>query len=83
MILRPALAAAKVGLTELERALDEERRTLMKLNEVRLQAYAQAGRAYLKAWPLIASRIANMPLIQAHTALLAQAEQLLPEAVKL
>ena len=75
---RPLLKHIEDGREELEVALDAERRELIHTNERRLQAYMAAAQAWLAAWPRIGAEIADMPLRDAHAALRAHAERLLP-----
>jgi hypothetical protein len=75
---RPVLAVIEEGRQALERALDEERRTLMRRNEERLDRYRSAARPWSRAWPGLQKRIAGLPLAAAHQTLVAAAEDLLP-----
>lgn len=77
---RPLLARVADGRDELERALDAERRTLMRTNEERLAAYRAAGRAWSTLWPEVAGEISGLPLAQAHRIVVARAEGVLPLA---
>jgi hypothetical protein len=62
----------------LEEALDKERRRLMRLDEARLDAYAEAAAAWRTAWPATQARIAGLPLVEAHARILQTAEGVLP-----
>jgi hypothetical protein len=75
---RPALQHVHAGRERLEVALDAERRALIHANERRLQSYMDAAQAWLEAWPGIEIQVARMPLREAHSALVAQAESRLP-----
>ncbi len=66
------------GRDALERALDAERRALIRRNEERLAAYKSAMQAWAKIWPEVAAEIAELPLRQAHARMLARAECVLP-----
>ncbi len=76
---RPALAAAEDGETELEKALDAERRSLIHANEERLKSYMEAAEKWTAVWRReVASAIADMPLEEAHSVVVAVAEGVLP-----
>ncbi|MCP4663371.1 MAG: hypothetical protein GY856_48885 [bacterium] len=62
----------------LERALDAERRELIRANEERLAAYRRAGREWAARWPEVAAEIAQLPLPHAHRIVTARAESVLP-----
>jgi len=79
---RPVLKHVNDGRDGLEAALDAERRELMHANERRLQSYMDAAQPWLAAWPQIAAEVSSMPLREAHAALVAQAEVLLPFLVE-
>lgn len=75
---RPLLARVAEGRDALDELLDRERRTLMRRNEERLSRYQAATGAWSEAWPEIRRRVEGLPLHDAHRALVAQAERLLP-----
>ncbi len=64
-----------------ETALDSERRSLMRANELRLQAYRSASQRWAEAWPDLERRTAGLPLPAAHAVLAARAKDLLPTRV--
>lgn len=66
------------GRDALERALDEERRSLMRANEERLASYASASSAWSGVWPSLAREIAGRPLEEAHAIVIERAERMLP-----
>jgi hypothetical protein len=80
---RPVLRHVHDGRDGLEVALDAERRELMHANERRLQSYMDAAQAWLDAWPGIDAEVPEMPLREAHAALVAHAEGRLPFQVEL
>ncbi len=75
---RPALEAAAAGRDALERALDEERRTLIHRNEARLRGYLEAAEAWAAAWPEVSRELTGLPLPEAHALLVERAEGTLP-----
>jgi hypothetical protein len=75
---RPVLRHAAEGQAALERALDAERRALMHANERRLAAYEAAATHWRAAWVAVEPRTAGLPLRQAHEALVASAQGVLP-----
>lgn len=75
---RPALTAVSQGREPLERALDEERRQLMRKNEERLARYRKASRRWESLWPEVSKEIAGLTLPQAHQTLVSRAEGVLP-----
>jgi hypothetical protein len=80
---RPLLrVAAERDEGRLEEALDAERRKLIHANEERLLRYLRAAERWADAWPGIAREVEGLPLAQAHSALLRQAESLLPFQVE-
>ena len=78
---RPVLRLVPEGVEALEAALDAERRQLMHANERRLEAYRTAARDWAAAWPDVARAVAGMPLPDAHAAIVARAERVLPFVV--
>jgi len=79
---RAVLRHVHDGRDRLEVALDAERRELMHANERRLQSYMDAAQAWLAAWPKINAEVADMPLREAHAALVAHAKGRLPFQVE-
>ncbi|MCP4654080.1 MAG: hypothetical protein GY856_01545 [bacterium] len=75
---RPLLATIAAGRDELERALDEERRRLMRANEERLARYLAATVEWSGIWPQLRRKIAGRPLEEAHDVVTARAEGILP-----
>ena len=75
---RPLLAALTAGREAVEAALDAERRAMIRENERRLEAYAEAGGAWAAAWPAVARDIEGLPLEQAHEIVTQRAESILP-----
>ncbi len=75
---RPILSRAAMGRDELERALDAERRVLMRKNERRLAVYLEAAREWTALWPRLIAEINGRPLQEAHGIVVARAEGVLP-----
>jgi hypothetical protein len=75
---RPLLHRIAEGRDALDELLDRERRALMRRNEERLMRYQAATGAWSEAWAEIRRRVEGLPLHEAHRALVAQAERLLP-----
>lgn len=75
---RPLLAKAVEGEDSLAVALDAERRSLMKADEVRLYRYQNASRPWESAWPGVSAEISRLPLPLAHEKLCAAAINILP-----
>ena len=75
---RPVLKHVCDGRDGLEVALDAERRALIHANERRLQSYMEAARVWFDAWTQVDAEITDMPLREAHTALVSRAEGRLP-----
>ncbi len=75
---RPVLLRVADGRDTLERALDAERRALIRTNEERLAKYKSAMQAWAKTWPEVADETADLPLSQAHATIVARAEGVLP-----
>ena len=78
---RPVLVAVERGLSELEAALDAERRQLIHANEERLMKYMTAAERWAEAWPEVAREITGKPLPEAHQVLAQRAEGVLPFAL--
>ncbi len=79
---RPVLAHVLKGREALEAALDQERRQLVRANEMRLRAYLDAAAAWAGAWPSISEVTARLPLPEAHSYIVERAEALLPTAIE-
>jgi hypothetical protein len=79
--IRPMLKAVSDGLPRLEEALDAERRSLIHANERKLEAYADAAKDWLAAWPSVQNEIAGRPLRTAHEIIVKRAEGILPFSV--
>ena len=77
---RPLLAEIAAGRDELERALDAERRALMRANEERLDRYREAAREWASVWPGLQRELGGQGLLQAHDIMVSSAEGLLPFA---
>lgn len=77
---RAALAVAESGREALDEALDRERRGLMRINEERLARYRLAAEAWSARWPAVVSRMASLPLTEAHLLMVQEAEGILPYA---
>jgi hypothetical protein len=75
---RPLLAVIPQGREALERALDAERRALMRENEERLLRYEEAAKAWAAVWPQVSRLIEHLPLADAHRIMRDQAEPVLP-----
>ena len=78
LLHRPLLGKIGEGREVLERALDEERRALMRANEERLARYASASRDWAAIWPEISKKLASFPLTEAHALMTERAEGVLP-----
>jgi len=75
---RPVLEKIGEGQSELESALDAERRALMHSNEKRLALYREASREWSEIWFEVSTEIADLPLVEAHALVVARAENVLP-----
>ena len=75
---RPVLDRIAAGRDELERALDAERRALVKVNEERLAVYRQASSDWATQWPDVSAEIAGLSLAEAHPIVVERAEGVLP-----
>ncbi|HEX5054017.1 MAG TPA: hypothetical protein VFZ65_19720 [Planctomycetota bacterium] len=75
---RPALASIGKGRDAIEAALDHERRTLMRNNEQRLQAYRRASEAWATIWTDLQREIGTLPLHEAHAKMVQRALGVLP-----
>ncbi len=75
---RPLLARVGEGQEALDEALDRERRTLMRADEVRLSRYRAAAEGWASIWPRVAQEIAGLPLEEAHSIVVSRAEGVLP-----
>ncbi len=76
---RPLLRLVDRGREILDAALDQERRELMRINEVRLVRYRDAAAAWQQLWPSVARECDATPLPVAHAILVARATGVLPE----
>lgn len=81
--MRPLLAFVAEGRDRLEQELDAERRRLIRVNEVRLKAYADAASEWYRVWPSVAEETATLPLDQVHRVVTSRADGVLPQTVDL
>lgn len=79
--IRPILKTVPEGRETLERALDEERRQMMKADEVRVQAYLEASIPWRNRWLEVERKITGLPLKEAHKKVTEDAEKILPMEV--
>ena len=79
---RPLLGEISRGTEPLEAALDAERRTMMHVNERRLQTYMHAAADWAAIWPEVARQVAGLSLLQAHPIVVSRAEGMLPFRVE-
>ena len=77
-VQRPVLHLISEGIGKLEEGLDAERRILIHANEKRLRKYMTAAERWNTVWPLVAKKIANVSLIEAHEIVVEEAENVLP-----
>jgi hypothetical protein len=77
-IERPLLSRIGEGREPIERLLDEERRTLIRQNEDRLERYLAAATPWAAGWARLAKELAGRPLPEAHAMMVARAAELLP-----
>jgi hypothetical protein len=75
---RPLLDRVALGRDELERALDEERRSLIRSNEERLKLYMKASGEWSSAWHGLSRELAEHTLRDAHEIMVSRAEGVLP-----
>jgi hypothetical protein len=75
---RPLLSRIGQGREEVERLLDEERRDLIRTNEVRLDRYVDAAARWGEEWPRVAREMAGRPLAEAHEIMAERAAEYLP-----
>ncbi len=75
---RPLLSRVGQGREEIERLLDEERRTLIRKNEVRLDRYVDAAARWGVEWPRVSKEMAGRPLAEAHEIMVERAAEHLP-----
>jgi hypothetical protein len=75
---RPVLARIDLGRDELERSLDEERRSLIRANEERLERYAKASLTWRSIWSEVSREMAGHGLRRAHEIMVSRAENALP-----
>jgi hypothetical protein len=76
---RPLLKDVIKGRDALEMALDAERRSLARINEQRLAAYARTAQRWTARWTQMSREIDGLSLSLAHLKMIEYAEQLLPE----
>jgi hypothetical protein len=75
---RPLLAIAAAGREQLEQALDAERRSLMRVNEERINAYLEAAATWRQLWTEL-QRDGELSLLSdSHRRLVAAAQGCLP-----
>lgn len=79
---RPVLAGVGDGREQLERALDAERRELIRANEARLLAYREASAEWAAQWLKVQQQLAGLPLLEAHAMVCRRAEGVLPFEVE-
>ncbi len=79
---RPVLQHVTDGEEALGRALDEERRDLIRRNERRLQRRIEAARPWQARWADLAREISGRPLREAHKIVVQSATGLLPETLE-
>lgn len=77
---RPLLKNIVADRTQLEAALDAERRSLMRGNEMRLARYREAAQRWATAWPTVEKEIGELTLAATHEILIARALEFLPFA---
>lgn len=75
---RPLLSKLGKGREVVERALDEERREMIRANEERLARYTSAAQEWAAIWPEISKATVDCPLAEAHVMLAERAESVLP-----
>jgi hypothetical protein len=75
---RPLLSRIGQGREELERLLDEERRSLIRTNEVRLDRYVDAAARWASEWSRVSKEMAGRPLAEAHEIMVEGAAAHLP-----
>ncbi|MFO7870428.1 MAG: hypothetical protein R6V03_03235 [Kiritimatiellia bacterium] len=75
---RPVLRKARNDIDALEKALDNEQRRLMHANEDRLRIFMTSAAKWKREWPGIEDAIASLPLREAHSLIVREAEKLLP-----
>jgi hypothetical protein len=73
---RPLVAIADESL--LEKALDDERRSLIHANEKRLARYLSASESWAREWKKIEREVASLPLRQANDIVTEAAQKVLP-----
>lgn len=75
---RPVLRGIGEGRDALERALDEERRSLIHANERRLESYRRAAAGWAAIWPSVQREIEGARLGAAHAIVVERATGVLP-----
>lgn len=79
---RPLLTRVADGRERLEVELDAERRSLMRANERRLEAFQAAAVRWKSAWPALSQDIDGLDLDRAHARVVERAKELLPFRVE-
>jgi hypothetical protein len=82
VLQRPLLRMTDRSADELARALDDERRDLIRRNEIRLSRYLRASREWQACWPELNCQIGRMPLVEAHHVVVEHATIHLPFSVE-
>ncbi len=77
-VIRPALEAAERGVEELELALFQERRQMIKANQDRLLRFSQLAQPWRLVWRDIEKDVKQSPLREAHKIIVERAEGVLP-----
>ncbi len=75
---RRVLQFIRKGRERLEETIDAERRMLMRANEDRLAAYAEAAQAWSSVWLDVRNEITGRSLLEAHEIIVRKAELFLP-----
>jgi hypothetical protein len=78
VVERPLLSRIGRGREEVERLLDEERRSLIRKNEVSLDRYVDAAARWGAEWPRVSKEMAGRPLAEAHEIMAERAAEHLP-----
>lgn len=79
---RPLLESALSANPDPDRVaelLDAERRSMIKMDAVRLGEYEQSAKKWRVMWPDVKSEIANLSLLEAHVIVCKRAEACLPK----
>ncbi len=78
---RPLLGLLDRGREAVETALDEERRSMIRADEKRMNAYAEAASDWRREWPETLRLTERLPLGEAHAVIESRARNLLPAVV--